>query len=77
MSCFTRESIFPGEEAGVVAPPHPDVEGVDPETKQKVADADSKVPEAAESVKGEREAEQKKPKPASEGGKEATVKEEL
>ncbi|CRK17396.1 hypothetical protein BN1723_011278 [Verticillium longisporum] len=72
-----NEVQVPGEEAGVVAPPHPDVEGVDPETKQKVADADSKVPEAAESVKGEREAEQKKPKPASEGGKEATVKEEL
>ncbi|KAH6688942.1 dolichyl-phosphate-mannose-protein mannosyltransferase [Plectosphaerella plurivora] len=61
-----------------VAPPHPDVQGVDQETKQKEAAAgDSNVPDVAESVKGEREAEVKKPKPASEGGPEASARDEL
>ncbi|KAF4896253.1 Dolichyl-phosphate-mannose--protein mannosyltransferase 1 [Colletotrichum viniferum] len=62
-----------------VAPPHPDVQGVDQETKSKSTEKaeDSVVPPAAESVKGAKEAEQKKAKPASEGGKEATAQEEL
>jgi len=65
------------EEGEGVAPPHPDVQNVDQETKQKEA-ADSKVvPDAAESIKGEREAEVKKPKPASEGAPEASAHEEL
>lgn len=66
------------EEGEGVAPPHPDVQNVDQETKQKESAGDSKVvPDAAESIKGEREAEVKKPKPASEGGPEASAHEEL
>lgn len=67
------------DDGEAVAPPHPDVQNVDQETKQKEPAGDSKVvPDAAESVKGEREAEVKKPKPASEGGPEASAqKEEL
>lgn len=61
-----------------VAPPHPDVEGADHETVKK--DADEAVPlppqDAAASQEGEKEAEQKQAKPASEG-KEATVHDEL
>ncbi|GKT46085.1 uncharacterized protein ColSpa_06266 [Colletotrichum spaethianum] len=59
------------EQGGNVAPPHPDVQGVDPETKAKADDS------AAPSVQGQKEAEQKKAKPASDGGKEATAQEEL
>lgn len=52
-----------GEEAGV-APPHPDVEGANQQTKQK---DDEEVPDASESKAGEKEAEKSVPKPASEG----------
>ncbi|KAK1998171.1 dolichyl-phosphate-mannose-protein mannosyltransferase [Colletotrichum falcatum] len=65
-----------GQDQGAnVAPPHPDVQGVDPETKAKADE--SAAPKVAESVQGQREAEQKKAKPASDGGKEATAQEEL
>lgn len=58
-----------------VAPPHPDVEGVDKETVK--ADAkDDTVKDAAASRDGEREAEDAKARPASEG-KKATGKDEL
>lgn len=63
-------------ETEFVAPPHPDVQGVDQETKENAA-GDSNVPDAAESVQGEREAEVKKPKPASEGAPEASARDEL
>ncbi|KAI1339270.1 dolichyl-phosphate-mannose-protein mannosyltransferase 1 [Xylariaceae sp. FL0016] len=53
-----------------VAPPHPDVQGADQETK-KIA-KDDPIPEASSSKDGEKEAEKKAPKPASEGN-EATV----
>lgn len=56
-----------------VAPPHPDVDGVDEKTVGKEAGS---VKEAAASRDGEREAEGSKAKPASEG-KEATRKDEL
>ncbi|OBR05889.1 Dolichyl-phosphate-mannose-protein mannosyltransferase [Colletotrichum higginsianum IMI 349063] len=69
------EGGWPQEQGGNVAPPHPDVQGVDPETKAKAED--SAVPKVAESVQGQKEAEQKKAKPASDGGKEATAQEEL
>lgn len=60
-----------------VAPPHPDVEGVDKETVKQAEDAAPPPPQdAAASRDGEKEAEQKQPKPASEG-KEATVHDEL
>lgn len=65
------------DQEGKVAPPHPDVQGVDQETKSSVVAEDSVAPEAAESVKGEKESEQKRARPASEGGKEATAQEEL
>lgn len=61
--------------SGGVAPPHPDVEGVDKETVK--ADAkDDTVKDAAASRDGEKEAEDVKAKPASEG-KDATGKDEL
>lgn len=53
------------EQAGGVAPPHPDVEGVDQQTKQK--DGEEVPKEASESKAGEKEAEKSVPKPASEG----------
>lgn len=60
------------ELAGVgVAPPHPDVQGADQETKQLVND-DAIPKEASSSKDGEKEAENSVPKPASEGN-EATV----
>ncbi|KAI6777974.1 Dolichyl-phosphate-mannose--protein mannosyltransferase-like protein [Emericellopsis cladophorae] len=72
-----------GEAAAGVAPPHPDVEGSDPETvKNEAAAPEEEVPvppqphDAAASKDGEMEEAQKQPKPASEG-KEATVHEEL
>lgn len=51
-----------------VAPPHPDVEGVDTQTaqKQKAAGEDESVPPAKESVEGDHEAKAKAAKPASE-----------
>lgn len=56
-----------GEPVGV-APPHPDVEGVDTQTaqKQKAAGEDEEVPPAKESVEGDHEAKAKAAKPASE-----------
>ncbi|POR35071.1 Dolichyl-phosphate-mannose--protein mannosyltransferase 1 [Tolypocladium paradoxum] len=65
---------WPADLGAGVAPPHPDVQGVDKETV-KVADA--KPPrDAAASRDGEKEAEWARAKPASEG-KEATGKDEL
>lgn len=58
---------LPAEElanAGV-APPHPDVEGVDSQTAKK-ADGDESVPPVKESVEGDHEAKAKAAKPASE-----------
>lgn len=53
-----------------VAPPHPDVQGVDQETKRLVPD--EPIPAAKESVEGEKEKEEKSAKPASESN-EATA----
>lgn len=67
----------PDEAIAGVAPPHPDVEGVDQQTVKK---ADEKVEPVKENVAaskdGEREQKVKEAKPASEG-KEATIHEEL
>ncbi|KAI0476404.1 dolichyl-phosphate-mannose-protein mannosyltransferase 1 [Xylariaceae sp. FL0804] len=63
-----NEVLMPVEElAGAgVAPPHPDVQGADQETKQSAKD--NSVPqEASSSQDGQKEAEGKSPKPASEG----------
>ncbi|KAL1890395.1 Dolichyl-phosphate-mannose--protein mannosyltransferase 1 [Ceratocystis pirilliformis] len=50
------------------APPHPDVEGIDPETKHVSDNPAPVVPVVhQESVDGAKEAEKSKPKPASEG----------
>lgn len=68
-----NEVEMPIEElaAAGVAPPHPDVQGSDQETKKVVKDDD--IPKEASSSKdGEKEAERSVPKPASEGN-EATV----
>lgn len=54
-----------------VAPPHPDVEGVDSQTAK--GKSDESIPPAKESVEGDHEAKAKKPKPASEK-KEASAK---
>lgn len=54
-----------------VAPPHPDVEGVDSQTVNK-AKGDGSVPPAKESVEGVHEGKDKKPKPASEKNAEAS-----
>lgn len=55
------------DESAPVAPPHPDVEGVDQSTKQNLV-ADDALPQSADpSVEGEREKEQSRAKPASEG----------
>ncbi|TGJ83354.1 hypothetical protein E0Z10_g5421 [Xylaria hypoxylon] len=63
--------MSPYEPADVgVAPPHPDVEGANKETKKAPVDDDLK--EASSSKDGEKEAERLAPKPASEGN-EATV----
>lgn len=70
-----------GEEIAGVAPPHPDVEGVDQSTV-KGGDGDPppmdsvRAQDAAASRDGEREAEQAKAKPASEG-RDATARDEL
>lgn len=60
-----NEVEVPINEAGV-APPHPDVEGVDSQTFQKRGAGDESVPPAKESIEGDHEAKAKKPKPASE-----------
>ncbi|KAK4161459.1 glycosyltransferase [Cladorrhinum sp. PSN259] len=65
-----NELVPPVAEELPVAPPHPDVEGVDRETKLV---ADDSIPVAEKSVEGQKEAEEKVPKPASESN-EATVK---
>lgn len=60
------EEVVDGEvlaKAGV-APPHPDVEGVDSQTVK--GRGDESVPPAKESVEGDHEARAKQPKPASE-----------
>ncbi|KAI2467875.1 glycosyltransferase family 39 protein [Annulohypoxylon bovei var. microspora] len=57
--------------AAGVAPPHPDVEGANQETKKLIKD-DPIPKEASSSKDGEKEAERSVPKPASEGN-EATV----
>ena len=61
-----------GEEAGV-APPHPDVEGANQQTKKKDGEEPQVPKEASESKAGEKEAEKSIPKPASDGANEATV----
>lgn len=75
-----KEVILPPDEqaeqaepaGGEAAPPHPDVEGANQETK-KVPIDDQDVPkEASPSKDGEKEAEELAPKPASEGN-EATA----
>jgi dolichyl-phosphate-mannose-protein mannosyltransferase len=68
------EGGWPADMGAGVAPPHPDVQGVDPETvKGQNADAPK---DAAASRDGEKEAERSKAKPASEG-QDATVRDEL
>lgn len=61
-----------------VAPPHPDVDGVDPNTK-KLGRPDDPIPkedrEDVPSKDGEAEAKASSAKPASEGGNEATGQE--
>jgi len=57
----------PENPAGGVAPPHPDVEGAEKATKRSLV-PDDPIPLAAEeSVEGDKEKEQSKAKPASEG----------
>lgn len=73
------EGGWPADIDAGVAPPHPDVEGVDSETvkgKEKVEEAAAPPQDAAASKDGEREAEEAKAKPASEN-QDATVKDEL
>ncbi|KAK3943923.1 glycosyltransferase [Diplogelasinospora grovesii] len=60
--------------AEAVAPPHPDVQGVDRETPKRIV-PDEPIPDAKKSVEGEKEREGKAAKPASEGN-EATAKQE-
>lgn len=67
------EGGWPAEVVGV-APPHPDVEGVDKETVK--VEGGEALKEAEASRDGEKEAEQVKAKPASDG-KDATVLKEL
>ena len=57
---------------GGVAPPHPDVEGADSSTKHKAQSSPQGDDKVVRSKDGEREKEQEKPKPASEGN-EATA----
>ena len=56
-----------------VAPPHPDVEGANQQTKKKNGEEPEVHKEASESKAGEKEAEKSSPKPASDGANEATV----
>lgn len=67
-----NEVEVPINEAGV-APPHPDVEGVDSQTFQKKGAGDESVPPAKESIEGDHEAKAKKPKPASEKNEASTA----
>ncbi|KAI0395203.1 dolichyl-phosphate-mannose-protein mannosyltransferase 1 [Xylariaceae sp. FL0594] len=69
-----NEVMLPAEEiaAAGVAPPHPDVEGANKETKKSPVDNNSIPKEASSSKDGEKESERSAPKPASEGN-EATV----
>jgi dolichyl-phosphate-mannose-protein mannosyltransferase len=57
-----------------VAPPHPDVEGAESSTKQKHDDAipESEKLNVIKSRDGEKEKENEKPKPASEGNEATT-----
>lgn len=76
---FGNEVQNPDEAIAGVAPPHPDVEGVDQQTVKK---ADEKVEQVKEqenvaaSKDGEKEQQVKEPKPASESN-DATIHEEL
>ncbi|KAL3956981.1 protein mannosyltransferase 1 [Purpureocillium lilacinum] len=71
------EGGWPADIAGAgVAPPHPDVEGVDKETVKAGGDAAKPPQDAAASRDGEKESEWSKAKPASEG-QEATGRDEL
>jgi dolichyl-phosphate-mannose-protein mannosyltransferase len=65
-----RGSPDGGAKDAGVAPPHPDVQGVDQETKRLVPD--EPIPGAEKSIEGEKEKEGKSAKPASEGN-EATA----
>lgn len=58
-----------------IAPPHPDVQGVDQSTKNQERGpvAEEEVPEAKESIEGQKESEGKLAKPASESN-DATAK---
>lgn len=60
-----------------VAPPHPDVEGVNSETVQGKDEGAAAPQDVAASKDGEKEAEEAKAKPASENQQDATIKEEL
>jgi len=67
---WPQEAVNPAEGAPEgVAPPHPDVEGVDRETKidPKKLVPDDPIPAAKRSVEGQKEKEGKSAKPASEG----------
>lgn len=61
------------EQLAGVAPPHPDVEGANSETLRVQADDEAAPPQASKD--GEKEAEESKPKPASEK-KDATSSQE-
>ena len=69
------EGGWPAEYGVGVAPPHPDVEGMNRETVKKHDGAGGPA-EAAASLDGEKEAENSRPKPASDG-QGATGHEEL
>lgn len=71
-----NEVSNPEEAIAGVAPPHPDVEGVDKETIKAEGAPVEEPHDFAASRDGEKEAGFNQPKPASEG-KEATVHEEL
>lgn len=70
-----EESPAPENEQAGVAPPHPDVEGVNSETIQK-EQKDGIPKNAAASLDGEKEAQNEQAKPASEG-QDATINQEL
>ncbi|KAJ4298433.1 Dolichyl-phosphate-mannose--protein mannosyltransferase 1 [Collariella sp. IMI 366227] len=63
-------------EAAGVAPPHPDVEGVDQQTAKNAA-VEEQVPEPKQSVEGEKEREEKAAKPASEKNEASAKRDEL
>jgi len=73
-----HEVVAPAADGVPVAPPHPDVEGVDKETPKKLV-ADESIPPVKKSVEGQKEAEEKVkvPKPASEGNEATAKKDEL